>query len=297
MSGRPAVPPPAARSSTATVAAALATATAQLAGAGLDEPRREARLLLEWAMEADRSAILAHPERPLAPAEEARFAELLARRAAREPASRLLGMREFWSLPFRLSGETLIPRPESETLIEAALALCPERLAPLRLLDLGTGTGCLLLALLGERPAACGIGVDLSAGASRIAAANAAALGLGGRAGFVVGFWGEALAGRFDVILANPPYISSEAIATLMPEVAEHEPRLALDGGPDGLAAYRSLTADLPRLLAPGGVALLEVGFGQAAAAAEIMWRGGLAVEEIRRDLAGTERCLVLRHG
>jgi release factor glutamine methyltransferase len=278
----------------ATVGHAVATASASLAAAGIDEARREARLLVATALATDLSGIVGYPERRLDAAETARLAELVARRESREPAARLLGRREFWSLDFALSPATLIPRPDSESVIEAALAEIPDRAAPLRLLDLGTGTGCLLLALLSELPAATGIGVDIAAAAAATAQGNAAALGLANRAGFVVGSWGAALGGTFDVIVSNPPYIASAAIAALEPEVARHEPRAALDGGPDGLAAYRALAAALPRLLAADGLVFLELGAGQADAVAALMNEVGLHRRALRRDLAGIARCLVL---
>lgn len=278
----------------ATVGDAVATASVALAAAGIDEARREARLLVATALATDLSGIVGYPERRLDDAEATRLADLVARRESREPAARLLGRREFWSLDFSLSPATLIPRPDSESVIEAALAEIPDRAAPLRLLDLGTGTGCLLLALLSELPAATGIGIDIAAEAAATAQGNAVALGLADRAGFVVGSWGAALAGTFDVIVSNPPYIASAAITALEPEVARHEPRAALDGGPDGLSAYRALAAALPRLLAAGGLVFLELGKGQADAVAVLMSEVGLRRRALRRDLGGIARCLVL---
>jgi release factor glutamine methyltransferase len=280
-----------------TVADALAEAVRALAAAGIDEPRREARLLLSTVLGIDAAAILGNPDRGVPTAERARFAALVARRAAHEPASRLLGHREFWSLDFALSPETLVPRPDSETVIEAVLAHIGERGATLRLLDLGTGSGCLLLALLSELPAATGIGVDIAPEAALTARRNAVSLGLAGRAGFLAGAWSAAIAGKFDVIVANPPYIESGAIAGLAPEVAFHDPRRALDGGPDGLESYRALVPETARLLQKGGVAAFELGAGQAQPVAALMRCAGLVISEIRRDLAGTERCLVVRHG
>ncbi len=239
----------ASREAAPTVAAMLGEAAARLAASGIDQPRQEARLLLAASIEADAATILSYPDRLLVEAERRRFDALVARRAAHEPAARLIGRREFWSLDFALAPETLVPRPDSETLVEAALVNIHDRGAPLRILDLGTGTGCLLLALLSELPAATGIGVDIAPNAAQTAQRNAMALGLAGRAGFFVGSWAEAIAGRFDVILTNPPYVSSTAIAALAPEVACYEPRRALDGGPDGLDAYRVLAPEMARLL------------------------------------------------
>ena len=212
-----------------------------------------------------------------------------------EPLSRIFGRREFWGLEFILSADTLDPRPETETVIESVLRRTPDRDAPLHLLDLGTGTGCLLLALLSELPAATGIGVDLAEGAVRTAAYNAALLGLGGRARFFVGDWATALSGRFEAILANPPYIRSEAVARLPREVACHDPRWALDGGEDGLRAYRKIAEAVPSLLSPHGILAAEIGAGQADPVAAIIKDNGLVVDGIENDLAGIARCVVAR--
>ena len=247
------------------------------------------------ALECDPARVLGFPETNLDPLAESRLAALLARRAAREPMARILGYREFWSLRFELSPATLDPRPDSETLIEAALAALPDRARPYRVLDLGSGSGCLLLALLSELPCAWGLGIDRAESAVATARRNAAALGLVGRARFAVGDWAAAIAGEWDVILVNPPYIPASAIAGLMPEVAGHEPRLALEGGIDGLDAYRAVGPQIAGLLAPQGVAAVELGQGQAEAAAGIMMGAGLAIREVRHDLAGVDRCLMLR--
>jgi release factor glutamine methyltransferase len=207
--------------------------------------------------------------------------------------SRLVGEREFWSLPFAVTPATLDPRPDSETLVEAALARTADRAAPVRLLDLGTGSGCLLLALLHELRAAWGVGTDRSAAAVAAARANAVRLGLADRARFVVADWAAPLAGRFDIVLANPPYIERGAIAGLAPEVARHDPVLALDGGPDGLDAYRAILAGLEALVAPRGRAYLEIGDGQAGAVSALLEAAGFADLELAHDLAGRARCLV----
>jgi release factor glutamine methyltransferase len=231
---------------------------------------------------------------PAAPADMAGLAPLLTRREAHEPLALIAGHREFWSLEFAVSSATLIPRPESETLIEAAVAAFANREPPRLVLDLGTGTGCLLLAALSEFPAAVGIGMDRSAGATALAACNAAALHLADRALFVCGDWAEALSTRFDLVLCNPPYIPTGDLGSLMPEVARYEPRVALDGGPDGFAAYRRLIPGLPALLRPNGTAVLEIGAGQAETAIGLARRAGLATE-LRPDLRRIPRALVLR--
>ena len=254
--------------------------------------RREARLVVAAALGLDPAAAFGWPERSVDEAGRARAAEFVRRRAAGEPLSRLRGTREFWSLDFALSPETLDPRPETETVVAAALETIPARGAPLRLLDLGTGTGCLLLALLSELPGAWGVGIDRQAGAAATARQNAAALGLASRACFVAGDWGAGLAGEFDLIVSNPPYIATGEITTLPAEV-RHDPRRALDGGPDGLDAYRALAPDLARLLR--GIAVIELGAGQAPAVSAIMRAAGLDVRATRSDLAGIDRCLILR--
>lgn len=280
---------------TVTIASIIAEAAAMLAASGFDEPRRRARRVVAAALDLSASEVFAHAERTLADGERDRVAALLARIAAHEPLSRALGRREFWGLEFALSADAFDPRPETETVVEAVLARLAERRRDYRILDLGTGSGCLLLALLSELPAATGVGIDLAPGAAKTAAANAATLGLVDRAVIVVGNWAEALAGRFDAIVANPPYIATAAIAQLPREVREHDPRRALDGGPDGLDPYRAIAADLPRLLAPGGVFAAELGAGQDAAVAEILGRHGLCVEALIGDLAGIPRCIVAR--
>ena len=271
-----------------TVGEALRQGAALLAAAGVDSPRLDARLLLGHATGLSREALLRDPGRGVDPAPYHAF---LARRAAREPLALILGRQEFWSLDLEVSAATLIPRADSETVIEAALAAVPDRGWVRSILDLGTGTGCLLLAALTEFPAAWGLGVDRAAEAARLAARNAGALGMAARAAFLCGDWDGALSGRFDLVLSNPPYIPGGDIAGLMPEVARHEPGGALDGGPDGLDAYRHILAALPHLLAPGGTAVLEVGFGQADAVAALA--GGPVM--FRSDLGGTPRAMVVR--
>ena len=284
-------------SRSATVAAALAGAMLRLEAAGVREPRLEARLLLSHTTGLPLENMVAHPDRPLGEAARTRYAQLVERRAGRQPLAQITGRREFWSLAFKVTPDTLVPRPESETLVEAALALVSDRRAPLRLLDLGTGTGCLLLALLSELPQAEGVGVDFSEAAARVARENAIALGLAGRAWFLVGNWASALDARFDLVVANPPYVPAGEIDRLEPEVADFEPRLALAGGPDGMAGYRALARRLPALLASDGRALLEIGQGQGSPVAEAMAAAGLSVSDRRADLAGIERCLVLAAG
>lgn len=226
---------------------------------------------------------------------------LTARRVGREPMAYVLGWREFWGLPFKVSPAVLVPRPDSETLIEAALALMPDRQRPWRMLDLGLGSGCLLLTLLCEYPAASGVGMELSAEALAVAQANAQALRVEARAELVPGDWRQPdwhhhLGGPFDLVVSNPPYIEAAAIDRLMPEVARFEPRLALDGGPDGLVAYRTIALAAPALVAPGGRMLVEVGEGQAPEISKILAFAGFAIDTPWKDLGGIDRVVSATH-
>lgn len=275
--------------------ALLAAATQRLKAAGIDGPRRDAVLLLAFSsgIAADRLRLEPAAEIPEVAAQA--FAALVARRADREPVSHLTGRREFWSLPFRVSRDVLDPRADPETLIEAVLEKVVDRSSPLRIVDFGTGSGCLLLALLHELPDATGLGIDLSPAALAVASGNAADLGLAGRVRFQAGDWGVGLEGQFDILVSNPPYIETAAIAGLEPEVARHEPMLALDGGTDGLAAYRRLVPDLARLAAPGAIAALEIGQGQEAAVAALLAGAGFVAVAVRPDLAGIPRVVMGR--
>ena len=274
----------------------LARATRQLGAAGIEAPAREARMLLAHALGTTPEGLLLLPR--MAAVSAPGFAALVRRRAeAREPLAFLLGTRGFWTLDLAVSPATLIPRADTETLIEAALELRPGRDAVRRILDLGTGTGAILLAALSEYPGAHGIGVDRVEAAAALARGNAAGAGLGTRASFVCGDWATALAGSFDLVFSNPPYIESAAIAALMPEVARHEPASALDGGADGLAAYRAIMGALPALLAPEGLAIVEVGAGQSGDVRRLGEAAGLACVAIRADLGATPRGRRVRAG
>ena len=275
-------------------AAAQALKAAGAPSAGLD-----ARLLLAHACALSHEALVAQPERALSRREHDRFARLLRRRMAREPVSRILGRRSFWRHDFAISPETLDPRPDTEIVVETALALTAENAiadgAP-AIADLGTGSGCILLSVLGELPNAWGVGCDLSAPALAQARANARALGLEGRAAFVRAAWLAGLAGAFDLVVANPPYVPSGEIGALSPEVARHDPRLALDGGRDGLDAYRAIIPSLRRVLRPAGWAVLEVGQGQAAPVRRLLADAGFRTEgrgyRENADLGGRIRCV-----
>lgn len=275
-----------------TIAETLRAGADRLATAGIDNPRLESRILLAHALGLSSEALIRNLT---GRAEPSAFEQMLDRRVEHEPLAYILGWREFWSLRFQVSPATLIPRPETETVVEAALALHPAPLAPIRVLDLGTGTGCLLLAFLHERPGAFGVGVDWSEPAAHLARKNALDLELADRAKFLCGDWAEALDAGFDLVLSNPPYVATAELAGLMPEVARHEPRAALDGGICGLTAYRAIISTLPRILAPsGGAAVLELGAGQFDSVAAIAAASGFRADA-RSDLSGTVRAIILQ--
>jgi release factor glutamine methyltransferase len=263
--------------------------------AGLERPDLDARVLIAHALGLDRTALAAVADRPLGRAEHQRIADLAARRLGREPVARIVGVKEFWGLPFRLTSATLVPRPDSETVVEAALAAIDAtgpRTRRLTIADLGTGSGALLLALLSELPHAVGVGTDARHAALLTAADNARRLSLDPRAAFVACDFGAALAGGFDLVVCNPPYVESGAIATLEPEVRDHDPRLALDGGRDGLAAYRRIGVDASRLLASRGQLIVEIGAAQAPAVRRMFGSFGLEVAAPVPDLEGIPRAV-----
>jgi release factor glutamine methyltransferase len=273
----------------------IVKAAAALAAAGFEEPRRQARRLVAEALAIPESALFGNPDRAVDQQQISWVRAISDRMVAGEPLSRILERREFWGLEFALSADTLDPRPETETVIEAVLRRKLDRERPLHLLDLGTGTGCLLLALLSEFPASTGIGIDIAEGAIRTAVRNSVSLGLGGRARFFVGDWTNALLGKFDAIVANPPYIASKTIPLLPREVACHDPWRALDGGEDGLRSYPKIAEAAQKLLCRDGILATEIGAGQADAVALILEVNGLLVEGVEKDLAGIARCMIAR--
>lgn len=280
-----------------TIAATLARATERLQAAGVPDSRLDARLLAAHALGLDQSGALAVRGPDPMPADaQARLDALIARRVMREPVARILGQRGFWTLDLALGPDTLEPRPDTETVVTAVLDRLPDRAAPLRLLDLGTGTGAILLALLAELPHAHGLGIDIAPGAVAVARDNAARHGLAGRARFVVADWRDGLAqapGPFDGVVSNPPYIPTDDMTGLAPEVLDHDPAVALDGGPDGLDAYRALIPLAAARLVPGGWLAVEVGAGQAEAVAALM-RGSIGTDPARiTDLGGIDRCVI----
>lgn len=271
------------------------------AGSGQGEAMTEARMLLCAALGIDHPAFLREAELPIG-AQAAEIAERItawvARRVQHEPVSRILGHREFWGLDLAIDPSVLDPRADTETLVEALIDTMAEKSdAPLRILDLGTGSGALLCALLANFSLAFGVGIDLSVKACAIAARNLDALGLSSRGKIVCGDWTKALNGSFDVIVSNPPYIAREEIATLDPDVREYDPMLALDGGDDGYAAYRTIIPALPSLLARDGVAVFELGIGQAKAVGDLLETAGLSVMGVKYDIAGIERAVVGKQG
>ncbi len=287
-----------------TIARTLTAAGARLEEAGVEDPRRDARLLIAAALEVGPEHLIAEPERVLDDAEAARIEASIARRAAREPVSRILGRRGFWNLELEITPDTLDPRPDSETLVAAVLdRIGAQGLmgAPLSVLDLGTGSGCLLLALLSELPAASGLGLDISAAALEVARRNARKLGLSHRARFAVGDWAGdcavGLDGSWQLIVSNPPYIREGEIGDLAPEVARYDPILALTAGSDGLDAYRKLLPRAAGLLGRGGMLALEVGRGQQDAVTDLLAASGLTPLGRYRDLGGIERCLLAGPG
>jgi len=261
----------------------------RLESAGVDTPVFEARLLLEAGAGVSRLDIVTDPRRPMTDAQVEGVNALVQRREAREPMSHIIGRRHFWTLDLAVSPDVLTPRPETELLVEFALkTLAPDQ--PARVLDLGVGSGAILLAVLNERPKATGVGVDRSAVALAVADANARALNLSDRIELREGDWADGVTEMFDLVLSNPPYIASNDIAGLAPEVARYEPKLALDGGKDGLDAYRAIIADLARLLKPHGAFAFEVGQGQADAVSALTAAQGLFTTPALRDLAGIPR-------
>ncbi len=271
----------------------LETCIAELSKFGVESPRLDARILASSILKCEPTEILMHARAELLDHEHAALLTLVRRRCSGEPVSRILGVREFWSLPFLLSVDTLDPRPDSETIIEAALELVSESQDhEMLFLDIGTGSGCLLLALLSEWKSTWGLGVDISSGAIQTAQKNADALRCADRAKFCVSNWVDTLDGQFDLIVSNPPYIRADDVPGLSRDVQLFDPMRALVGGADGLEAYRKILPDCRRLLRPGGVVIVEFGQGQHNEVESIMRAEGLLRIESHKDLGGTIRCL-----
>ncbi len=272
-----------------------------LTAAGIDNARFEARLLLSKASGLSTEELIAHGRDSAVAETIEALRALTARRVQREPMAYILGEREFWGVTFKVTPDVLVPRPDSETVIEAALALLSDHARAWRILDLGVGSGCLLLTLLKELPNARGVGIELSPGALAVAQANAEALGLADRVRLDLGDWRkpgweDRLDGPFDLVVSNPPYIETSAIEGLMPEVARFEPKQALDGGPDGLAAYRLIAGAGRKLITKGGWILVEAGEGQATEISRIFAAAGLVPLAPWKDLAGIDRVVLGKH-
>ena len=272
-----------------------------LSSAGIDNVRFEARLLLAKASGLSAEELVSRGREAAPAATVSALRRLSVRRVEREPMAYILGEREFWGFTFKVTADVLVPRPDSETLIEAALALMPDRKRPWRILDLGVGSGCLVLSLLKEFPAARGVGVDASRAALAVAEENAIRLACRDRVSFVpldwrVPGWEQRLGEPYDLVVSNPPYVPSGAIAALMPEVARFEPHEALDGGADGLQAYRLIARAGPSLVTRGGLVLIEAGEGQAPDIARIFRQAGLTPLEPWKDLSGIDRVVPGKH-
>jgi len=280
---------------TRTLATARRALADEFARAGIDSAEADARLLIAHALDIERTTVMTHGERVLTDREMAAIDALAARRLGREPVARIIGAREFWSLSLIVTPDVLVPRPDTETVVEAALDVISReatQLESLRVLDIGTGSGALLLALLSELPNATGTGTDISAAALNVARVNAERHGLESRCCFVACDTAAGVQGRFDLIVSNPPYVARGDLAALDAEVRDHDPAVALDGGDDGLDAYRSIAADTPRLLADGGRLVVELGAGQESAVRSVLTDAGLAPGAAYKDLAGIPRAL-----
>ncbi len=271
---------------------------AEFRNAGIESPDLDARILVGHALGLDHAALISNGQRALDDVSAEKVTTAVRRRLAGEPVSRILGTREFWGMSFAVTPAVLDPRADTETIVELALAMIDRhgpRTRPLRVADLGVGSGAILLALLSELPNARGTGTDMSRDALAVAAHNAQALGLDARADFIASDYGTALRGPFDLVVSNPPYIASGDIAGLAREVREHDPELALDGGPDGLAAYRAIAADAPRMLVPGGHLVVEIGAGQQTGVERLFVGAGLEIAATRHDLSGILRAVAAK--
>jgi release factor glutamine methyltransferase len=282
-----------------TVETARRALTARFRTHAIDSAELDARILVGAALGLDLTGVIAAASRLVTAAEAARLQDFARRRLDGEPVARILGLKEFWGLPLQLSAATLVPRPDTETVVELALEMSRAASHPdhrLRIADIGTGSGAILLALLSELPDAYGLGTDISAAALRTAKTNAARLGFATRADFVACDYAAALSGPFDLIVSNPPYIRSAEILDLATEVRDHDPHRALNGGTDGLDAYRALVPQAARLLAHGGALVVEMGQGQSGDIEGLMTAAGLTLERPpKADLAGIRRAVAGR--
>jgi release factor glutamine methyltransferase len=279
----------------ASVSEALQLVAQTFRAAGIEDADADARVLAGHALHLDRARLISQSDRVLEAREVNAISGLAARRLKREPVSRILGRKEFWSLALAITPDVLVPRPETETVVEGALDFVVRsglRMEKLRILDIGTGSGALLVALLNELPNATGIGTDISRAALEAAQINLAQFGFESRSSLIACDMAAGVEGQFDLVVSNPPYIARGEIASLAPEVRDYDPMMALDGGDDGLTAYRSISADAKRILAQGGRLFVEMGAGQEPAVRELFTKAGLVVGIARNDLAGTPRVL-----
>jgi release factor glutamine methyltransferase len=273
----------------------LIEAAAYLKEQGISSHKLDARLLLQHVLNQPTEFLLREPDHQCTQDQIATYEQLLHRRAEREPVSKIIGVREFWGLPFKVTQDVLDPRPDSETLIEAVRNTLPDSNQVYYILDMGVGSGCLLLSLLKEYPQATGVGVDMSSAALAVAQHNANALGLTQRVQFMQTSWGQDLTGQFDIIVSNPPYIPHQIIETLEQEVKQFDPVSALDGGEDGLDCYRQLAPEIVRLLKPDGYVFIEIGQGQERDVESIFENSGLKILSWKKDLQGIARCGVFQ--
>ncbi|MDR3326127.1 MAG: peptide chain release factor N(5)-glutamine methyltransferase [Rhodospirillaceae bacterium] len=269
--------------------------TGLLLSAGIPSARLDARILISHVLGISTTTVFSHQERFVSIDEIKRIWQVSARRINHEPISHIICCREFWSLSFKVTKDTFDPNPDTETVVEAALSAIFDRQASIRLLDFGTGTGCILLALLSELPQAFGLGIDISQATLCVARENAKSLGLQHRSEFMIGNWGKEIDMSFDVILSNPPYIPKSDIDNLENEVSIYTPKIALDGGNDGLVCYRSLIPDIARLLVPNGIVALEIGRGQSNEVSKLFQKYGLTFTTLHYDLAGIDRCILVK--
>lgn len=279
----------------ASVSEALQLVAQTFRAAGIEDADADARVLAGHALHLDRARLISQSDRVLEAREVNAISGLATRRLKREPVSRILGRKEFWSLALAITPDVLVPRPETETVVEGALDFVVRsglRMEKLRILDIGTGSGALLVALLNELPNATGIGTDISRAALEAAQINLAQFGFESRSSLIACDMAAGVQGQFDLVVSNPPYIARGEIASLSPEVRDYDPMMALDGGDDGLTAYRSISADAKRILAQGGRLFVEMGAGQEPAVRELFTKAGLVVGIARNDLAGTPRVL-----
>jgi release factor glutamine methyltransferase len=282
---------------TNTLASAYKYLTRELTVSEIENPQLEARILLAFAARVEQTRVIGYPEDKLDNTVIRNLEKIIARRKTGEPIAYITGVKEFWSLNFNVTPETLIPRPDSETIVQSVLDTITNHMDRLSILDLGTGSGCLLLALLSELPNAKGVGIDISPATCKIAKKNAKELGLNNRAKFCQGNWMEGILDQFDIIVTNPPYIAEPDIKLLDREIQLFEPHLALSGGPDGVSAYRLIAKGSIARLKTAGILVVEIGINQAQSIKNIFIENGLEIIKTQRDFSNIERCILATVG